>query len=182
MLAQYLLIVTLGLYLLLALLMFVFKPYRSGLLTGFSLICWLILLAVGLLSQFSLYADPVEVELINYSSRKGHLYFFRSADCGSSIQYDFAVNANEESSLEVEGEQGPFGKIIFATENGQLFTFPFEEEQYRKLAIWEKELQPADSCYQRTIEAYRGRQFRFAIAIGLLILGTTFIVGAGSRK
>lgn len=182
MFANYLFIAVLGLYLLLGLAMLVFKRKRSGILIAFSLICWLTLLPIGILSQFSLFSDPVEIEVINYSSRKGHLYFLRSADCESPILFDFAVNANEESSLEVEGENGSFNKVIFSTANGQLFEFPFEEKEYPKLDIWEKELQPADSCYSRPVQAYRMRQLQYAIAIGLLILGTTFMVGARMRR
>lgn len=180
MFANYLFIAVLGLYLLLGLALLVFKRKRSGILIAFSLICWLALLPIGILSQFSLFSDPVEVEIINYSPRKGHLYFFRSADCSSRILYDFAVNANEESSLEVDGEKGAFAKVIFSTENGQLLEFPLGEDTYGKLAIWEKELQPADSCYSAPIQDYRQRQLRYTIAIGLLILGATFMFGARS--
>lgn len=182
MITNYLFIAVSGLYLLLGLALFAFKQHRSGILIGFSLICWLALLPIGILSQFSFFSNPVEVEITNYSSRKGHLYFFRAADCDSRILYDLAVNANEESSLQVEGENGSFDKVIFSTANGQLFEFPFDEREYRKLDIWEKELQPADGCYSGPVQAYRRRQFRYAIAIGLLILGASFMIGARIRR
>lgn len=182
MLAHYLFISVIGLYLLLVLLWILIKRHRSRLLVAFSIICWLTLLPVGLLSQFSLYSKPVEVQITNYSPRKGHLYFFKSAECSSRILYDLAVNGNEESSLEVEGDGDSFDKVVFRTENGQLFEFPFDDQQYRVLDIWEKELQLTDNCYQSSIQSYRRRQLLFAMAIGLLMLGTFGMLGAGIRK
>lgn len=183
MVTHYYLILVISLYFLLLLLWFILKQKRTTLLMVFSLLCWVLLLPVGYLSQYTVYADPFELEVINYSGRKGQLYFFRSAGCDSRILYDFAVNPNEESSLEVDRDGETFSEVIFRTEDGALLTFPTGDVTLQPLAIWEKELEPAESCYQSPIKAYRNRQQQYAIAIGLLVLGTLAMFGAaGIRK
>lgn len=182
MLIHYLFIAVLCQYLIVGLLIFIFKQHRSGILTGFGLLCWMVLLAIGYLSQYTVHSKPVKVEVTNYSTRKGNLYFFRSKDCDSHILYDFAVNANEESSLEIDGGQETFAKVIFRTENGEFFQILLADAAHRELLIWEKELEKADKCYQTPIKAYRRKQLQYAIAIGLLILGTFGMFGAAIRK
>lgn len=178
--ANYFFIATLVLYLMLVLLLVFLKQYRLQLLTTFSLVCWIGLIALGAFSLLVPYEQPQKLKLINYSSRRGHLYFFQTQDCQTDILYDIGVNANEESSFVVEGQKGRFGKILFLGENGQLFEFPAEEDAEGRIAVWEKELLPAHSCYRDAIEAYRRKQLYFAVATGLLISGTLLMFAGRS--
>jgi hypothetical protein len=182
MFASYLLISLLALYLLLVLLLFFFRTYRYRILVAFSLICWLGLLAMGAFTLFKPHQNPVKLEIINYSPRKGHLYFFQEDACNATLLFDFAVNANEESSLEIAGEQKDFARVIFLTEDGQLLKFPLEEAEAERIAIWEKELVPADSCFSAPIDSYSFLQLQYAVSTGLLIIGSTLMFGAAYRK
>lgn len=182
MFASYLLISLLALFLLLVLLLFFFRAYRNRILVAFSLICWLGLLALGAFTLMKPHQNPVVLEIINYSPRKGHLYFFQEEACNATLLFDFAVNANEESSLEIAGEQKDFGRVIFLAEDGQLLKFPHEEDDEGRIAIWEKELAPADSCFRAPIGSYSFLQLQYAVSTGLLIIGSMFMFGAAFRK
>lgn len=161
------------LYLVLVLLLLFLPKHGSGVLNAFSLLFAFLLLLLALSSQLPLYSDPVELKVINYSSRKGELFFFQQENCSAPVWLGFPVNANEESRLEMEGLE--IEKLIFRTEKGLLFEVPPPEKRSKELEVWEKHLQSAAACYHELIEDYRWEQAKFSTAIGLLLFGLLFM-------
>lgn len=172
---DYLLWTVVAVYLLLFLFLFLKHPLRRKLFAGAGLFFALLLSAVAVFSQISLFSNPVEVAITNYSSKKGILYFFKGSDCSARILYSLEVNNNEKSSMEVEGEGGGFDRVVFVTQQGENFTFSFQSEQYYELEIWEKELMPAQPCLPAVIEAYRWDQTLYTLSIGLMLLGVLLV-------
>ncbi|WP_017731512.1 DUF423 domain-containing protein [Nafulsella turpanensis] len=173
--ADYLLWTTVAVYLLLIVFLFLKHPIRRKLFAGAGLFFALLLSGIALFSQFSLYSNPVEVSAINYTGKKGILYFFSGSDCSAQVVYSLEIGNNEEKILEVEGERGSFARVVFATNKQGNYTFPFEQESYQKLEIWEKELQAADPCLLTKIEAYHWQQTKYTLSIGLMLLGVLLV-------
>lgn len=172
---NYLLWTVVAVYLLLIVFLFLAHPIRRKLFGGAGLFFALLLSAIAVFSQISFYSNPVEVRITNYSSKKGTLYFFNGSSCSAKVDYSLEVNNNEKSSLEVEGEGGGFETVVFVTQDGDAYSFPFRQDQYWELEIWEKELQPVNSCLPAQIEEYQWEQTVYTLSIGLMLLGVLLI-------
>ena len=158
-------------FLLMLVLVFFLKGYRSWIFGGFSLFYSLLLILIILFSVITPYSRPVKLKITNYSSRSGNLFLFTEAGCQAPVRFDFPVSANEGKEFELESPDGSFGQIIFAGINDSLYSVPVPEPGSKQLDIWEKELKIAGNCYREQIDRYQWGQFRFSISIGLCLFG-----------
>lgn len=165
MIENYLLLITGAFYLLGAISLFLSPLLRKWIWALGSIVFAILLSGIALLTQFSLFSNPVEVKIVNYSSRSGSLYFLQTVGEEERIRYEKAVNANEESSMKVEKEGWPSDAVLFLSKN-EIRKVPVQEQADGKLDIWEKELQPAEKSYRPLLQDWQDRQQRYSIAIG----------------
>lgn len=187
--ASYLLVLVFILLLILLVSIIFTRRYRAWIYRIFSAVFALVLIFISFLAiGISHDSDPFEIETINYSSKKGYLYFFEGKGCSAAVRYGYPVNANEESWLEVGGDVEDMGTVILLAENDSIYQVPSPDYEEARLEIWEKELKKADECYRAEIRSFRKEQIYFSIAIGLLLFGLLFLFAyrrkfkAGLRK
>jgi hypothetical protein len=165
---NYLLLFAGAFYLLGAASLFLSAGLRKWIWTSGSILFLSILSGVALLSELSLFSNPVEVKITNYSSNSGILYFLKESNEGRRILYDLSVNRNEESCIEVESEGGGYDKVLFVSKE-EIYQVPVQEQEYRQLEIWEKELKPVDASYRVVLENWQQGQQIYSLAVGLML-------------
>ena len=175
--SQFLIIVS-SLFLLLVVLIVFTKGYQSWIYRLFSLIFTGFSFVIAIFAvDTSFFSAPVKIKTTNYSKRKGQLYFFEGKGCAASIKYGYTVNANEESWIEVDEKAKNLDTVVLLDQNDSIFQVPTPDYGSRKLDIWEKELQRAESCYWEKIKAFRMEQAYYSISIGLLLFGLLLLFG-----
>lgn len=165
---KYLLLLAGAFYLLGALSLFFNPLLRKWIWASGSILFAIILSGIALLTQLSLFSNPTVVKITNYSSRSGTLYFMQTAGLPEQIRYELAVNANEESRLKVEGEEGAYDAVLFLSK-GELREVPFQDQAKGRLDIWEKELKPAGRNYLPLLQDWQERQQLYSLAIGAML-------------
>lgn len=163
---NYLLLFAGAFYLLGAVSLFLSAGLRKWIWASGSILFLFTLSGLALLSEISLFSDPVEIKITNYSSKSGMLYFLKESNEGRRILYDLSVNRNEESSIEIEGEGGGYDEVLFNSKE-EIYEVPVHE--YRQLEVWEKELKPADTSYRAVLENRQQGQQVYSLAVGLML-------------
>lgn len=145
------------------------KPrFRRWMWACGSIVFTLVLSGLALLPEVSMFSDSVKVKITNYSSRSGTLYFLKKSDGGEKIFYDLAVNRNEASSFEVEGEVQGFD-AVWLLSKGDFFQVPVPEQRFQELEVWEKELKPVNYSVDEVLEKWQQRQQLYSLAVGLML-------------
>lgn len=141
---------------------------RKWIWAGGSLLFFILLLSIVLLTQFSLFSQAEKLMITNYSSRSGVLYLLQQGQERERIRYELAVNANEESYLPVAEEERGFHGVLLLSKN-EIFTVPLQQLKDGQLDIWGKELEPAGGHYRALLQDWQQRQQMYSLAIGLML-------------
>lgn len=144
-----------------------YTPWIYRLFSGFFGILLIVLILFALLKRGQ---GTTDLKITNYTSKKGNLFFFKEKGCTAPVWFDMPVSNNEERYLEVENPENGYGQIVFITSADLLYSVPPPEPQSTGLDIWEKDLEAADECYIKGVEAYQARQQKFSISTGLALL------------
>lgn len=168
MIEKYLLLTAGAFYLLGAVSLFLRPVVRKWIWASGSIFFAIILSGIALLTQYSLLSNPVEVAITNYTSRSGTLYFMQTAGSSEQIRYELAVNANEESRLEIESEGGDYDAVLFLSK-GELRAVPVQDQAKGQLDIWEKELKPGGRNNLPLLQDWQERQQLYSLAIGAML-------------
>lgn len=168
MIENYLLLIAGAFYLLGAGSLFLSPRLRKWIWASGSILFAIILSGIVLLTQLSLFSKPSVVKINNYSSRIGTLYFMQTGGSAEQVRYELAVNANEGSSLKVEGEEGDYDAVLFLSK-GELREVPIQDQAKGQLDVWEKELKPAGRDNLPLLEDWQERQQLYSLAIGAML-------------
>lgn len=170
--ASFFLIFVAALFVLLLLLIFLVKGYRSWIYITFNVIFALLILTICFFAvKTSRQTHPFSIKTTNYSKKKGELFFFAGKGCNAVIRYGYPVSNNEASRMELDTAANSLGTVIFLTGDDQIYKVPNPDFQEGKLDIWDKELIEADQCFREQIKEHRNAQYFYSFAIGLLLFG-----------
>ncbi len=165
---KYLLLLAGGFYLLGAGSLFLRAGWRKWIWGSGSILFILILSVIALLPKIYALTNAEALNITNYSSKSGVLYFLEQDSKGAHILYDFAVNKNEEKSFRIESEGGGYDAVLFLSEE-KIFEVPIQTQEYRELEVWEKKLKPADASSEQLLNDWQQRQQLYSLAIGLML-------------
>ena len=175
--SQFLIFVASVFLLLVGLIVFT-KGYRSWIYNVFNAIFTGVLCIIAFFAVDTyFFSAPVKIKTTNYSKKRGQLYFLEGEGCDAEIKYGYTVNANEESWLELGEKAGNIRSLILLAQNDSIYQLSASEVSSRKLDIWEKELERADSCFRKKIDAFRREQLYYSAGIGLLLFGLLSLFG-----